>query len=78
MGSRVFGIRVRKIGAAFEVAPGTAGAFCGRRPPKYAKGAAEFAAIRDAYFKMREEEKQANISGGKNTHTKQAEPCQLV
>ena len=45
-----------------RAAPGTAGTFCGRRPPKDAKGAAEFAAIRESFYKMREQAKQAKTT----------------
>ena len=41
--------------AKSRAARGTAGTFCGRRPPSDPEAAAEFAAIRDAYYEMRAE-----------------------
>ena len=39
--------------AKSRAARGTAGTFCGRKPPKTPEAAAEFVAIRDAFYQMR-------------------------
>ena len=46
-----------------RAARGTVGTFCGRRPPSNPEAAAEFAAIRDAYYQMRADSKALKTTG---------------
>ena len=58
--------------AKSRAARGTAGTFCGRRPPNGPEAAAEFAAIRDAYYEMRAESKASKRRG------KDPTPCEYL